>query len=194
MNLTDHADLGRKSGGSGVERSAVPAHPYPNPSFPTLQFNLSSRAKPRVEASAVRGLRSGSSGPPRPSPLSSRPERTRISCFAALNNGHVCDSPQREAHEPYRSRLPWQEIRGERSGEICSSRPPFTESFVSNTPVQLSSRAKPRVEGPAVRGLRSGSSGPPRPSPLSSRPERTRISCFAALNNGHVCDSPQRGA
>ena len=30
----------------------------------------------------------------------------------------------------------------------------------------------------------------PLPSALSSRPERTRISYFAALNNGHVCGSP----
>ena len=47
-----------------------------------------------------------------PSPLSSRPERTRISYFAALNNGHVCDSPQREPHEAYRSSNSPQEIRG----------------------------------------------------------------------------------
>jgi hypothetical protein len=35
--------------------------------------------------------------------LSFRPERTRISYFTAVDNGHVCDSPQREAHEVYRS-------------------------------------------------------------------------------------------
>jgi hypothetical protein len=36
-----------------------------------------------------------------PLTLSSRPERTRISYFAAFSNGDVCDSPQREAHELY---------------------------------------------------------------------------------------------
>jgi hypothetical protein len=44
--------------------------------------------------------------------LSSRSERTRISYFAALNNDHVCDSQQREAHAAYRLRSSRQEIRG----------------------------------------------------------------------------------
>ena len=30
------------------------------------------------------------------------PERTRISYVAALNSGHICDSPEREAHALYR--------------------------------------------------------------------------------------------
>jgi hypothetical protein len=44
--------------------------------------------------------------------LSSRPERTRISYFADLNNGHVCGSLQRETHELDRSHESRQEIRG----------------------------------------------------------------------------------
>jgi hypothetical protein len=44
--------------------------------------------------------------------LSSRPERTRISYFTAFSNGHVCDSPQREAHELHQRHQSLQEIRG----------------------------------------------------------------------------------
>jgi hypothetical protein len=32
------------------------------------------------------------------------------------------------------------------------------------------------------------------PSPLSSRPERTRISCYAVLANVHVCGFPLKKA
>ncbi len=44
--------------------------------------------------------------------MSSRPERTRISYFATIHNGHVCGSLQRETHELYRSNQSRQEIRG----------------------------------------------------------------------------------
>ncbi len=39
-------------------------------------------------------------------------ERTWISYLTALDNGHVCDSPQRETHELNRSNNSQQEIRG----------------------------------------------------------------------------------
>ena len=69
--------------GSAVERSAVPLHPKTN-----LNFRNPS------------------------SPLSSRPERTRISYLTALDDGHVCGSPQRETQDLHRSHHCPQEIRG----------------------------------------------------------------------------------
>ncbi len=51
-------------------------------------------------------------------PLSSRPQRTRISHLAELNDEHVCGSPQREAHALQRSHRPRREIRGEGSAVL----------------------------------------------------------------------------
>src|SRR5271155_4183369 len=47
-----------------------------------------------------------------PFPLSSRPKRTRISCYATLTNGHVCGFPQRKPHEVRQRHPRRQEIRG----------------------------------------------------------------------------------
>ena len=47
-----------------------------------------------------------------PSNLSSRPERTRISCYAALPSSHVCGFQQGKPHEVRQRHQPQQEIRG----------------------------------------------------------------------------------
>ncbi len=44
--------------------------------------------------------------------LSSRPERTRISCYAALTNARVCGFQQGKPHEVRQRHPPQQEIRG----------------------------------------------------------------------------------
>jgi hypothetical protein len=89
--------------------------------------------------------------------LSSRPKRTRISCHAALDGSACAPFRKGKAHEVHQRHQVPQEIRG--SG----------------------------VEGPAVsfNPITRGSMKAP-PSPLSSRPERTRISCHAALD-GSAC-------
>jgi len=47
-----------------------------------------------------------------PTESSSRPERTRISCYAALTNVHVCGFPLRKPHEVRQRQQVRQEIRG----------------------------------------------------------------------------------
>ena len=59
----------------------------------------------------------------------SRPKRTRISYFTDFSNGHICDSPQRDADElrqRHKSRL---EIRGKRSGASTVSLSSHPDSF-----------------------------------------------------------------
>jgi hypothetical protein len=58
------------------------------------------------------GLRPTQADDKRQTEFSSRPERTGISYVATVRNDHVCDFPQREAHELYQRHHYQQEIRG----------------------------------------------------------------------------------
>src|ERR1700723_2629281 len=87
-----------------------------------------------------------------PSPLSSRPERTRISCHATLDKAAYARFCKGNAHEAHQRHQVPQEIRGS------------------------------AVEGSAVFSATIRCLMEALPSPLSSRPKRTRISCHATLD------------
>jgi hypothetical protein len=73
-------------------------------------------------------------GPP-PSNLSSRPERTRISCYAALTNARVCGFQYEKPHEVRQRHQARQEIWGsEVEGPAVPPSLPNTQESAKGAP------------------------------------------------------------
>ncbi len=85
--------------------------------------------------------------------LSSRPERTRISCPATIGEASECAFPQRKAHEERRSHEVQQEIRGSAVEGPAVCVPPYPAEYLVPSPTA------PELPGPR----RTGSLRPGRP-------------------------------
>src|ERR1700677_1842179 len=152
-------------------RSFIPGLPLR--ATTTLPFVISTGAKRSGEICGLSSL-DCQSGPQRPSPLSSRPERSAVERSAVFrprtatpghNDPPLCHLDRSEAQ--------WRDLRSFIPG--LSLRSTTTLPFVISTGAQRSGE---------ICGLSSPDchSGPQRPSPLSSRPERSAVERSAVFH------------